>query len=74
MIKQSKTDQARRRVKVYTGQTDNDLCPVSALLAYLFKMGTKPGPLFMWENGKPLNKDLVLTNVRTALEKAGLQD
>jgi len=72
LIKQSKTNQERRGVKVYIGKTGNGLCPVAALLAYLSRRGDKPGSLFQWENGLPLTKSKFVTFVRTALEKAGL--
>jgi len=51
LIKQSKSNQERRGVKVYIDKTGNDLCPVAALLTYLSRRGDKPGPLFQWENG-----------------------
>ena len=34
-IKASKTDPFRKGVTVYLGRTNNDLCPVSAILAYM---------------------------------------
>ena len=34
-IKASKTDQFCQGVNVYQGRTDNELCPVAALLAYI---------------------------------------
>ena len=34
-IKASKMDPFRKRVVVYLGRTDNDLCPVVAVAAYL---------------------------------------
>ena len=34
-IKASKTDPFRKGVVVYLGRTDNDLCPVGAVAAYL---------------------------------------
>ena len=50
LIKQSKTDQGREGTKVVIGKTGDDLCPVSALLAYLSQRGNNPGPLFRWQN------------------------
>ena len=40
-----------RRVNIYLGRTDEDLCPVAALLAYLAVCGMEPGPLFELSNG-----------------------
>ena len=34
-IKASKTDPFRNGISIYVGKTDNDLCPVAALTAYL---------------------------------------
>ena len=38
-IKASKTDPFRKGVVVYLGRTDNDLCPVGAVAAYLAVRG-----------------------------------
>ena len=39
MLKGSKTDQARKGIKLYVGRTNNDLCPVAAMLTYLSVRG-----------------------------------
>ena len=44
-LRSSKTDQYSRGVYVYLGRTGSELCPVSALLAYL---AMRPGPLEGW--------------------------
>ena len=41
-IKASKTDPFRKGVVVYLGRTDNDLCPVGAVAAYLAVRGREP--------------------------------
>ena len=66
LIKQSKTDQGREGTRVVIGKTDN-LCPVSALLAYLSQRGNNPGPLFQWQNGTALTKPRFVGEVRLAL-------
>ena len=38
-LRKSKTDQLGRGVDIYLGRTDEDLCPVAALLAYLAVRG-----------------------------------
>ena len=43
-LKQSKTDQFRQGAFIYLSRTGTDLCPVSALLAYLAIRGDAPGP------------------------------
>ena len=72
LLRHSKTDQARKGVKIVIGKTGDDLCPVAALLRYLAKRGDRPGPLFMCSNGKPLTKTRFVTEIRSALTKAKL--
>ena len=38
-LKHSKTDQERVGIDLYIGRTDNELCPVAAMLAYLVVRG-----------------------------------
>ena len=42
-IKASKTDPFRKGVELYLGRTSNELCPISAMLAYLAVRGDKSG-------------------------------
>ena len=67
LIKQSKTDQFREGTRVFIGKTGDDLCPVSALLAYLSKRGDDPGPLFRWQNRTALSKPKFVDEVQSAL-------
>ena len=71
-IKASKTDPFRQGVLVYVGQTNKPLCPVSALLAYMVKRGNRPGPLFMFQDGRPLTRPRFVSEVRKALLSAGI--
>ena len=66
-LRMSKTDQYGQGVNIYLGRTGSDLCPVSALLAYLAVRGSELGPLFKFQDGRFLTKDLFITRVRTAL-------
>ena len=72
MIKRSKTDQCGKGVKVVMGRTNDDLCPVTALLSYLTQRGNSPGPLFQWHNKTPLSKTKFVSHVRLALLRANL--
>ena len=54
LIKGSKTDQMCQGVRLYVGMTNNDLCPVSAVLTYLVCRGIDDGPLFCTEDGQPI--------------------
>ena len=57
-LKKSKTDQEGKGMLIYVGKTNNVLCPVSAMLAYLsIRGGTKEGPLFHFKDGKALTKE-----------------
>ena len=68
-IKASKTDQFRRGVAVYVGRTDNELCPVAAILAYVGKQG---GCFFRFQDGRHLTKDRFVSAVTRALTEAGV--
>ena len=72
VLKHSKTDQARKGMKIVVGKTGDDLCPVRALLTYLNARGSHPGPLFQWSSGIPLCKAKFIDEVRLALETAKL--
>ena len=56
-IKASKTDPFRQGVTLHIGVTGGPLCPVAALLNYMVARGSKPGPLFIWEDGRYLTRD-----------------
>ena len=68
----SKTDQCGRGAYVYLGRTDNDLCPVAAMLAYLAIRGGDDGPLFRRANGTPLTTLWFVAEVRNSLSVLGL--
>ena len=72
-IKQSKTDPFRLGVTIHLGRTDSVLCPVAALMAYLVVRGKGKGPLFRFEDGRPLTRPRLVTAVRDALKAAGFQ-
>ena len=50
-LKHSKSDIFSAGVTIYVGRTNNILCPVSALLAYLAICPSTPGPLFLLSSG-----------------------
>ena len=53
-LKSSKTDPFRKGVEVVIGHTGDDLCPVTAILAYLAARGWSEGPLFRTGDKQPL--------------------
>ena len=71
-LKCSKTDQYGKGFDIYMGRTGEDLCPVSALLAYLAIRGNVPGLLFLLKDGCFLTKDIFIAEVRAALAALGL--
>ena len=58
-LRRSKTDQFGKGIDihVYLGTTGDDLCPVSALLAYLAVRGSAAGPLFRLHDSRSLTRD-----------------
>ena len=71
-IKQSKTDPFRKGVHLYVGRTQAGLCPVAAILDFLCVRGDDPGPLFVFEDGRPLTRARFAEEVRSALSRAGV--
>ena len=60
-------------MKVYLGRTDNNLCPVAAVVAYLalrHKLGA--GPFFKFQSGTALTRASFVNRVRKALKEAGM--
>ena len=71
-IKASKTDQYRIGVNISLGRTNNDLCPVVAVLSYISCRGTTDGLLFHFENDSPLTRDAFVKEVLSVLRLAGV--
>ena len=72
-IKVSKTDPFRKGVVVYLGRTDNDLCPVGAVAAYLAVRCREPGPFFKFAKGAPLSRTVLVSRMKTALGSSGVE-
>ena len=66
-IKASKTDPFHHGVSIYLGRSQADLCPVSAVLAYMVLRGATPGPFFFFADGSYLTRDRFVSSVRAAL-------
>ncbi len=69
----SKTDSFRKGVTLFIGKVPSELCPVSAMLAYLLVHGKQSGPLFRFQDGKCLTWQRFVQAVCGALIKAGVQ-
>ena len=72
VLKYSKIDQFRKGVKLVMGRTNDDLCPVTALLSYLSHCGNIPGPLFHWVNHTSLSKQKFVKHVHRTLLAANV--
>ena len=64
-LKQSKTDPFRLGVDIVVGKVDGPLCPVQAMLSYLGARGGAAGPLFRFQDGRPLTRTRFVSQVRT---------
>jgi len=51
----------------------SDLCQVSAMLAYLLVRGRQDGPLFRFQDGKPLTRPRFVSTMWNVLVTAGIQ-
>lgn len=71
-LKQTKTDQLGKGVDVVVEQTDCDLCPVAAILAFIAVCGNCQGPFFLTEAGAPLTKPTFIAELKTILTVVGL--
>ena len=73
-IKASKTDPFRQGVRVYLGRTNSELCPVAAVLAYMVERQSSPGPFFKFVDGRYLTRARFVSEIRAALQAAGVPD
>ena len=71
-LKQSKTDPFRAGVSIYMGRTNQQLCPVAAVLAYLAIRPPTPGPLFIFRDGSYLSRDRLVTRLRQGLQAVNI--
>jgi hypothetical protein len=71
-IKASKTDPFLTGVTIHLGRTYRDLCPVAAILSCIEVRGLHPGPLFVWQNGQPLTRQVLVNHIREALSSVGV--
>ena len=61
-----------RGINVFIGHTEDDLCPVVAVLNYIAQRGDQPGPFFCFSDHTPLTKARFVTKVREVLTSAGV--
>ena len=68
---QSKTDLFGAGVSLFVGATGDTLCPVAAVLSYLSVRPSRPGPLFTYQDGRPLSRANLVAAIRQALAAEG---
>ena len=71
-IKSSKTDPFRKGCFVHIGRGTYPLCALQSLLSYLTIRGDGPGPLFLFQDGRPLSRSLLTAWLRRILASAGV--
>lgn len=71
-LKASKTDPFRVGIDIFIGRTNDDVCPVAAVLAYMARRGPGAGPFFKFRDGKPLTRARLVIEVKQALATAGV--
>ena len=57
---------------VFVGRTNDDLCPVTAMISYMIRRGAADGPFFIRTDGKPLTKSYIVAKIRDGLQAVGL--
>ena len=67
-IKCAKTDPFRHGCFIFLGRGSAPLCPVLALTNYLHLPGPGVGPLFIFQDGRPLSSDAYLLYVHTLVD------
>ena len=71
-LKTSKTDCEFKGAHIFVGKTEDDLCPVAAVTAFLAIRGNSPGPMFQFKDRTPLTKQRFIFHIRSALQSAGI--
>ena len=71
-LRRSKTDTFGAGVTIHLGRSDDILCPVKAVLAYLAVRPAMPGPLFLPSSGVPLSRQFLVATIRRDLSSCGL--
>lgn len=72
-LRHSKTDPFGAGVYLHLGHSGDDtLCPVTAVLGYLARRPPALGPLFIFEDGSPLTRVRLVSHLREALMRVGI--
>ena len=71
-LKASKTDPFREGCSVEVGATNDQLCPVVALMQYMWMRGGAEGPMFVHKGGRPLSRGWFQGRLQNLLSRAGV--
>ena len=71
-LRHSKTDPFQAGCHIHLGRTYQLLCPVAALLGYLAARPPTPGPLFIFDDGSPLSRPRLVSQLQATLRQAGI--
>ena len=71
-IKGSKTDPFRKGAFIHIGLGKPPLCAVHSMMTYLASRGNVPGPLFLFQNGRPLSRALLTDWLQQTLASANI--
>ncbi|XP_065915585.1 uncharacterized protein [Dysidea avara] len=71
-LKQSKTDPFKQGAQVYVGATDTTICPVKAVLSYLARRNSRPGPIFITKEGKGWTNSMFRSALQSLMGKLKL--
>ena len=69
----SKTDQFGKGCTVVLARCDSFICPVAALVKYIWVRGSDPGPLFLCEDKSPLTRDKLNRRLQKILKACNIQ-
>ena len=71
-IKASKTDPFRKGCFIHIGRGNYPLCALQSVMDYLAVRGNSGGPLFLFQDGRPLSRPLLTNWIRQILARAGI--
>ena len=71
-IKACKTDPFQKGCLVHISRVHFPLCALQAVLAYLAVRGNSGGPLFLFQDGRPLTRAVLTARLREILAGAGV--
>ena len=71
-LKYSKTDPFKEGTDIFLARTNDELCPVAAMLSWLVLRGKEDGPLFQFQSGVPLTRSCFVSCLKGALTSANI--